>query len=162
MKALLKRENLIQSLGVVEQIIRMLHPNHRSQKALYEYRCQLQPRNFNWIRYPATLGPCALSMKKSGRLCFPSARVRLTSQGQAIRRLEAINRALAGSVPPSLIPKQGCFLQPERVVSGLRTERALPSVANGEPRAAKAWGLCPPSAPLMPSMATFLDISYHR
>lgn len=38
MKALLQRENLIRSLGVVEQITRMLHPSHRGQRALHEYR----------------------------------------------------------------------------------------------------------------------------
>ncbi|KAM5206892.1 LOW QUALITY PROTEIN: tubulin polyglutamylase TTLL13 [Hipposideros larvatus] len=227
MKALLQRENLIRSLGVVEQITRMLHPSHHGQRALHEYRprfhqdglgsqelqsvrlfplalmsraakpqgpphflhpvrpheltprilgllpsmnaafphhsrCQLQPRNFNWIRYPATFSPCSLSMKKSRRLCFPSTRVRLTNQGQAIRRLEAINQALAGTVPPSLTPKQGCFLQLERVLSGPRTECTLSSMVNSQHRAANTWGLCPTSATLMPSTTAFLDIIHHR
>ncbi|XP_032955883.1 tubulin polyglutamylase TTLL13 isoform X2 [Rhinolophus ferrumequinum] len=226
MKALLQRENLIRSLGIVEQITRLLHPSHWGQKAPYEYRprfhqdglgspellseslfplallrgaadvqgplhflrpvqpheltlrilgpvpsmnaafprhsrCQPQPRNFNWIRNPADFSPCSLSMKKSGRCCFPSARVRLTSQGQAIRRLEAINRALAGSVPPSLTPKQSCFLQPERVVSGPQTECTLSDMVNSGHRAAKTWGLCPNSAPLMQSTTPLLDMSHH-
>ncbi|XP_019573591.2 tubulin polyglutamylase TTLL13 isoform X2 [Rhinolophus sinicus] len=148
MKALLQRENLIRSLGIVEQITRLLHPSHRGQKALLENRprfhhdglgsqellseslfplallgragnvqgpphflhpaqpheltlrilgpmpsmnaafprhsrCQLQPWNFNWIRNPAAFSPCSLSMKKSARCCFPSARVRLTSRKYA-------------------------------------------------------------------------------
>lgn len=41
MKALLQRENLIRSLGVVEQITRLLHPNHRGQKALLENRVRV-------------------------------------------------------------------------------------------------------------------------
>nr|KAF6410718.1 hypothetical protein HJG63_009161 [Rousettus aegyptiacus] len=159
MKALLQRENLIRSLGIVEQITRMLHPSRRGQKKHHEYR----PRNLNWIRNPAAFSPCSLSMKKSGRRCFPSARVRLTSQGQASRRLEAINRTLAGSVPPSLIPKQAYFLQPERVVSGPWTECTLPSMVNSGHRAAKAGDLlCPASAPLMQSTTALLDISHHR
>nr|KAF6410717.1 hypothetical protein HJG63_009161 [Rousettus aegyptiacus] len=228
MKALLQRENLIRSLGIVEQITRMLHPSRRGQKKHHEYRprfhqdglgsqelqsvslfplvllrgaareqgpphflhpvrrqeliprilgplpsmnaallhhsqCHLQPRNLNWIRNPAAFSPCSLSMKKSGRRCFPSARVRLTSQGQASRRLEAINRTLAGSVPPSLIPKQAYFLQPERVVSGPWTECTLPSMVNSGHRAAKAGDLlCPASAPLMQSTTALLDISHHR
>ncbi|KAJ8797858.1 hypothetical protein J1605_017060 [Eschrichtius robustus] len=35
MKALLQRENLIRSLGIVEQITRMLYPSHRGQKKLH-------------------------------------------------------------------------------------------------------------------------------
>ncbi|XP_069899382.1 tubulin polyglutamylase TTLL13 isoform X2 [Dipodomys merriami] len=38
MKCMLQRENLIRSLGIVEQLHRMLHPNHRGQKNLPEYR----------------------------------------------------------------------------------------------------------------------------
>ncbi|KAF7466978.1 Hypothetical predicted protein [Marmota monax] len=40
MKSLIQRENLIRSLGIVEQLTRMLHPSHRGQKKLHEY----QPR----------------------------------------------------------------------------------------------------------------------
>lgn len=84
-----------------------------------------------------------------------------TAEGQAVRRLEAINRALAGSVPPSLTPKQSCFLQLERVVSGPQTECTLSSTVTSEHRAAKTWGLCPNSAPLMQSTTPLLDISHH-
>ena len=41
MKALLQRENLIRSLGIVEQISRMLYPSHRGQKKLHEYRMRV-------------------------------------------------------------------------------------------------------------------------
>lgn len=37
MKALLQRENLIRSLGIVEQLTRMLHPTQRGQRKLHEY-----------------------------------------------------------------------------------------------------------------------------
>ncbi|XP_059035958.1 tubulin polyglutamylase TTLL13 [Mustela lutreola] len=191
MKALLQRENLIRSLGIVEQLTRMLHPSRQGQKKLHEYLprchqdglcsqelqsvslvplvllrraakeqgpphflhpvrahelaprilgplpsmnaaiphhswCHLQPKNFNWIGDSAAIGPSSLSMKTSGRRYFSSARVRLTSQGQANRRLEAINRALAGSVSSTLTPKQGYLLQPERVESGSWTDCACP------------------------------------
>lgn len=45
MKALLQRENLIRSLGIVEQLTRMLHPSRRGQKKLHEYlvRVPTQP-----------------------------------------------------------------------------------------------------------------------
>ncbi|KAF5927294.1 tubulin polyglutamylase TTLL13 [Diceros bicornis minor] len=229
MKALLQRENLIRSLGIVEQLTHMLHPNHQGQRKLHEYRprfhqdrlgsqelqsvnlvplvllrgttkeqgpphflhpvrpheliprilgplpsmnaavphhsqCHLQPKNFNWIRDPAAIGRCSLSVKKSGRRYFPSARVRLTSQGHSSRRLEAINRALAGSVPSSLTAKQGYLLQPERAASGSWTERALPSMVDSEPKAAKAQSLtlCPASAPLLQRTTALLDISHHR
>ncbi|XP_027427056.2 neugrin isoform X3 [Zalophus californianus] len=174
-KALLQRENLIRSLGIVEQLTCMLHPSHRGQKKLHEYRPRFHqdglgrqelqsPKNFNWIGDPAAIGPCSPSMKTSGRRYFSSARVRLTSQGQASRRLEAINRALAGSVPSSLTPKQGYLLQPERVPSGSWTECALPSAADSEHRAPKARDLtlCPASAPLMLRTTALLDISHHR
>ncbi|XP_034880048.1 tubulin polyglutamylase TTLL13P-like [Mirounga leonina] len=228
-KALLQRENLIRSLGIVEQLTRMLHPSHQGQKKLHEYRprfhqdglgsqelqsgslvplvllrraakeqgrphflhpvrahkliprilgplptmnaaiphhswCHLQPKNFNWIGDPAAIGPCSLSMKTSGGRSFSSARVRLTSQGPASRRLEAINRALAGSVPSSLTPKQGYLLQPEGVASGSWTECALPPAADSEHRAPKTRDLtlCPASAPLTLSTTALLDISHHR
>ncbi|XP_049761847.1 tubulin polyglutamylase TTLL13 [Elephas maximus indicus] len=229
MKALLQRENLIRNLGIVEQLNRMLHPSHRGQKKLHEYRprfhqdrlgsqelqsvslvplvllsgaateqglphflrpvrpqeliprilgplpsmnaaiphhsqCHLQPRNFNWIGDPAAKGPCSLSMKKFGRRYFPSARVGLTSQGQASRRLEAINRALAGSVPPSLTPKQGYLLHPERVTSDSWTGCTMPSMGDSEHRAVKAreLTLCPASAPLLQRSSALLNISHHR
>ncbi|XP_063118748.1 tubulin polyglutamylase TTLL13 isoform X7 [Rattus norvegicus] len=38
MKLLLQRENLIRSLGIVEQLTRMLYPSHRSHRKLHEYR----------------------------------------------------------------------------------------------------------------------------
>jgi hypothetical protein len=41
MKALIQRENLIRSLGIVEQLTRMLHPNHRGQRKLHEYRVRV-------------------------------------------------------------------------------------------------------------------------
>ncbi|XP_025774523.1 tubulin polyglutamylase TTLL13P-like [Puma concolor] len=229
MKALLQRENLIRSLGIIEQLSHMLHPSHRGHRSLHEYRprfhqdglgsqelqsvslvplvlprgatkeqgpphflhpvrpheliprilgpqpsmnaaiphhswCHLQPKNFNWIGDRAAIGPSSLSMKASGRHCFPSARVRLSSQGQAGRRLEAINRALAGSVPSSLTPKQGYLLQPERVASSSWTHCTLPSVVDTEHSAPKAQdlALCPASTPLMQHTTPLLDISRHR
>ncbi|XP_058150683.1 tubulin polyglutamylase TTLL13 isoform X2 [Dasypus novemcinctus] len=229
MKALLQRENLIRSLGIVEQLTGLLHPNHRGQQKLQECRprfqqdglgsqemqsvslvplvllrgatteqgqptflhpvqpyelsprileplpsmnvaiphhsgCHLQPKNFNWIGDSSLNGPCSLSMKKSGRCYFSSARFRFTSQGQARRRLEAINRTLAGSVPPSLTPNQGYLLQPERLESGSWTGCTLPSMVNSEHRAAKARDLtlCPASAPLLLRSSTLLNISHHR
>lgn len=87
-----------------------------------------------------------------------------TAEGQASRRLEAINRAMAGSVPSSLTPKQGYFLQRERVVSSPWTECTLPSVVNSEHRAVKAQDLplCPTSATLTQSATALLDIGHHR
>lgn len=41
MKALIQRENLIRSLGIVEQLTRMLHPSHRGQKKLHEYQVRV-------------------------------------------------------------------------------------------------------------------------
>nr|XP_048290869.1 tubulin polyglutamylase TTLL13 isoform X3 [Myodes glareolus] len=144
MKLLLQRENLIRSLGIVEQLTRMLYPSHRGHRKLHEYRPRflqdglgsqelqpvnlvplvflrgaateqvpphflqplrpheliprilgplssmnpaiaqhsryhLQPKSVNWIRDPATIVPCSLSMKKSGKQYFSSSRVRLTS-----------------------------------------------------------------------------------
>ncbi|XP_031242971.1 tubulin polyglutamylase TTLL13 isoform X3 [Mastomys coucha] len=168
MKLLLQRENLIRSLGIVEQLTRMLYPSHRSHRKLHEYRhsrYHLQPKNFNWIGDPAATGPCSLSMKKSGRHYFSSSRVRLTSQGQASRRLEAINRALSGSVPPTLTPKQGYLLQPERQENGSWTECCtLPSMVNSEHRGTKAGDLtlCPASAPVLQHSSPLLNIIQHR
>ncbi|XP_062948021.1 tubulin polyglutamylase TTLL13 [Cynocephalus volans] len=160
MKALLQRENLIRSLGIVEQLTHMLHPSHRGQKKLHECR----PKNFNRIGDPAAIGPCSLLMKKSGRRYFSSARVRLPTQGQASRRLEAINRALAGSVPPTLTPKQDYLLQPERVANDSWTECILPSMVNSEHRAAKARDLtiCRASAPVLQPSSALFNISQHR
>ncbi|XP_045429435.1 tubulin polyglutamylase TTLL13P isoform X2 [Pipistrellus kuhlii] len=227
LNALLRRENLIRSLGIVEQISTIVQASQQSQKKLPNYRprshqdglssqelpslslfplvllrgaykeedpprflhvvqpeliprilgplpghpallpqsgCYLQPRTFNWTRDPANYGPCSVSLKKSGRRCFPMSRFRLTNQGQASRRLEAINRAMAGSVPSSLTPTQGYFLQRERVVSNPWTECPLPSVINSEHRAAKAQDLplCPSSASLTQSATALLDIGQHR
>ncbi|XP_036909494.1 tubulin polyglutamylase TTLL13P-like isoform X1 [Sturnira hondurensis] len=226
LKALLQRENLIRSMGIVEQITSMVYPNHQDQKKLHEYRPRshpdglssqellsmslfplvlmsgedkeqglphvlhpvpsheliprilgtlprmntallpharyyLQPRNFNWIRDPAA---GSLSMKKSDERCFPIPRIRSNSQGQASRRLEAINRAMAGSVPSCLTPRQGYFLQRERVVSSRWTECTLPSIVNCGHRTAKAQDLplCHASVPLMQSTTAALDISHHR
>ncbi|XP_076792571.1 tubulin polyglutamylase TTLL13 isoform X2 [Arvicanthis niloticus] len=168
MKLLLQRENLIRSLGIVEQLTRMLYPSHRSHRKLHEYRhsrYHLQPKNFNWIGDSAATGPCSLSMKKSGRHYFSSSRVRLTSQGQASRRLEAINRALSGSVPPTLTPKQGYLLQPERQENGSWTECCtLPSMVKSEHRGTKAGDLtlCPASAPVLQHSSPLLNIIQHR
>ncbi|XP_004708158.2 tubulin polyglutamylase TTLL13P [Echinops telfairi] len=230
MKALLQRENLIRSLGIVEQLNRMLHTNHRGQKKLLEYRprvhqdgmgsqemhsvslvplvilrgaateqglphflhpvrpqeliprilgplpsmnaaiphhsqCQLQPKNFSWMGDPAAKGPCSLSMKKcERRYCSSSSRLGLTSQGQASRRLEAINRALAGSVPPSLTPQQGYLLHPERVASDSWAACAMPSTVDSEHRAGKVGDLtlCPASAPLLQRSSVLLNFSHHR
>nr|XP_055133179.1 tubulin polyglutamylase TTLL13 isoform X2 [Symphalangus syndactylus] len=157
MKALLQRETLIRSLGIVEQLTRLQHPGPQGQKKLHES----QPKNFNWTGEPAAINSCSLSMKKAGRRCFSNARIRLTSQGQASRRLEAINRVLAGSVPPTLTPKQGYFLQPERVASDSWTECTLPSMVNSEHRAAKV-PLCPASAPVLQRSRALLSINQFR
>lgn len=53
MKALLQRKNLIRSLGIVEQLTRMLQPNHQGQRKLEEYG----------VRVPA----CTLSQNKGTR-----------------------------------------------------------------------------------------------
>uniref|UniRef100_A0A8C3YL51 Tubulin tyrosine ligase like 13 n=1 Tax=Catagonus wagneri TaxID=51154 RepID=A0A8C3YL51_9CETA len=218
MKALLQRENLIRSLGIVQQLTRVLHPSHQGHKKLQEYRdglgsrelqsvslvplvllrraakeqgshflhpvgphklilgplpsmnatiprhsrCHLQPKNFSWIRDPAAIGPCSVSVTTSGRHSSSSTRVRLTSQSQASRRLEAINRALAGPVPPSLTPSQGYLLQQESVSSS--TECTLPSMLDSEHRAATAQDLtlCPASAPLSQQTPALLNIRHHR
>ncbi|XP_036045138.1 tubulin polyglutamylase TTLL13 [Onychomys torridus] len=230
MKLLLQRENLIRSLGIVEQLTRMLYPSHRGHRKLHEYRprfhqdglgsqelqpvnlvplvflrgaaseqvpphflqplrpheliprilgplssmnpeiaqhsrCHLQPKNFNWTGDPAAIGHCSLPMKKSGKHYFSSSRVRLTGQGQASRRLEAINRALSGSVPPTLTPKQGYLLQPERRGSDSWTECCtLPSMVNSEHRGAKAGNLtlCPASAPVLHHSSPLLNVIQHR
>lgn len=41
MKALLQRENLIRSLGIIEQLSDMLHPSHRGHRRLHEYRVRV-------------------------------------------------------------------------------------------------------------------------
>ncbi|XP_004693060.2 PREDICTED: neugrin [Condylura cristata] len=218
MKALLQRENLIRSLGIVEQLTRMLHPSHRGQKRLPEFRarfhqdrlgrqelqsvnlvplvllrgtakkqgphflhpvrphaliprilgplpphprCHLPPKNVNWIEDPAAFGSCSLSVKKPGRRYFPSARVRLPGQGHASRRLDAINRALAGSVPPSLSPQRGYLLQQQRVASGSWAESSAPA-AEGRADAAQHGALCPASAPLLQRPLELLDLRHHR
>ncbi|XP_023042891.1 tubulin polyglutamylase TTLL13P [Piliocolobus tephrosceles] len=221
MKALLQRETLIRSLGIVEQLTRLQHPGPQGQKKLHESRdrlgsqelkpvsvvlfvllrgaateqcpphllhpvlphksiprilgalpsmnaaiphvprCHLQPKNFTWTGEPAAVNSCSLSMKKAGRCYFSSARIRLTSQGQASRRLEAINRVLAGSVPPTLTPKQGYLLQPERVASDSWTECTLPSMVNSEHRTAKV-PLCPASAPVLQRSRALLNINQFR
>uniref|UniRef100_A0A2K6UB46 Tubulin tyrosine ligase like 13 n=1 Tax=Saimiri boliviensis boliviensis TaxID=39432 RepID=A0A2K6UB46_SAIBB len=220
LKALLQRETLIRSLGIVEQLTRLQHPGPHGQKKLHECRgrlgsqerceslvllvllrgaatergpfhflhpvlphesiprilgpllsmnaaiphvpwCHLQPKNFNWTGEPAAINSYSLSVKKAGRCYFSSARIRLTSQGQASRRLEAINRVLAGSVPPTLTPKQSYLLQPERVASDSWAECTLPSVVNSEHRAAKV-PLCPASAPVLQRSRTLFDISQFR
>ncbi|XP_077796446.1 tubulin polyglutamylase TTLL13 isoform X3 [Macaca mulatta] len=157
MKALLQRETLIRSLGIVEQLTRLQHPGPQGQKKLHESR----PKNFTWTGEPAAINSCSLSMKKAGRRYFSSARIRLTSQGQASRRLEAINRVLAGSVPPTLTPKQGYLLQPERVASDSWTECTLPSMVNSEHRTAKV-SLCPASAPVLQRSRALLNINQFR
>ncbi|XP_015423219.1 PREDICTED: tubulin polyglutamylase TTLL13P [Myotis davidii] len=143
-----------------ELIPRILGPLPSNPALLHPSGCYLQPRTFHWTRDPATFGPCSLSLRKSGRRCFPASRFRLNGQGQASRRLEAINRAMAGSVPSSLTPKQGYFLQRESVISSPWTERTLPCVVNSEHRAAQAQDLplCPTSAPLTQSTATELEL----
>ncbi|XP_059534045.1 tubulin polyglutamylase TTLL13 isoform X2 [Myotis daubentonii] len=147
-----------------ELIPRILGPLPSNPALLHPSGCYLQPRTFHWTRDPATFGACSLSLRKSGRRCFPTSRFRLNSQGQASRRLEAINRAMAGPVPSSLTPKQGYFLQRESVISSPWTECALPCVVNSEHRAAQAQDLplCPTSAPLTQSATALLDIGHHR
>ncbi|XP_013367928.1 PREDICTED: tubulin polyglutamylase TTLL13 isoform X2 [Chinchilla lanigera] len=228
-KGLLQRGNLIRSLGIVEQLTRMLHFSHRSQKNLQEYRprfhhdglgnqemqslrlvplvllreaaseqghphflqplrpheliprilgplssmsaaiphhsqCHLQSRNVYWTGDSATMGPCSLSMKKSGTHYLPRARIRLAGQDQASRRLEALSRALAGTVPSILTSKQRYLLQPESVERDSWTECALPSMGNSECSTAKAEdvALCAASAPMLRRSSTLLNVSQHR
>ncbi|XP_033044904.1 tubulin polyglutamylase TTLL13P isoform X1 [Trachypithecus francoisi] len=153
MKALLQRETLIRSLGIVEQLTRLQHPGPKLPES--------RPKNFTWTGEPAAINSCSLSMKKAGRRYFSSANIRLTSQGQASRRLEAINRVLTGSVPPTLTPKQGYLLQPERVASDSWTECTLPSMINSEHRTAKV-ALCPASAPVLQRSRALLSINQFR
>lgn len=158
--------HFLQPLRPHELIPRILGPLSSMNSAIAQHsRYHLQPKSVNWIRDPATIVPCSLSMKKSGRQYFSSSRVRLTSQGQASRRLEAINRALSGSVPPTLTPKQGYLLQPERQQSDSWTECCtLPSMVNSEHRGAKAGDLtlCPASAPVLQHSSPLLNIIQHR
>ncbi|KAM6202402.1 LOW QUALITY PROTEIN: tubulin polyglutamylase TTLL13 [Rhynchocyon petersi] len=219
MKALLQRENLIRSLGIVEQLNRMLHPSYLAQRKLLEYQpelhqdgtgsqelhsvslvplvllkgatreqglphilhpvraheliprilrplpsmnaaiprhsqCHLLPKNFKWID-PTDKGPHSLFMRKPGRRYFSSARVGLTCQGQASRRLEAINRVLAGSFPSSLTAQQGYLLHSKRVPTACSwTGCTLPSGVDTKDRAVKQaqardLTLCPASTTLM-------------
>ncbi|XP_056662231.1 tubulin polyglutamylase TTLL13 isoform X2 [Monodelphis domestica] len=237
MKSLLQRENLIRSLGIVDQLTRLLHPTQRSQNKFPSNRarfhqdglgnrdvqsvnfvplsllregsitelgpnfiqpvrthtfipnilgplsnmratiphpsqCQLQPKNLNWLGTSSTLGTSSagsgsnsLTMKKSGRRYFSSARCKHESQGQTNRRLEAMNRALAGSVPPSLTPRQGYLLHPEREASDSWAGCSLPSMTESRHRAtARELTLCPASAPLLQHSTALglLNISHHR
>ncbi|KAM5291795.1 tubulin polyglutamylase TTLL13 [Ctenodactylus gundi] len=157
-KGLLQRENLIRSLGIVEQLTRMLHSSQQGWKKLHEYRS----KGFNWTGNPAATGSYSLSMKKSGRLYLSSARVMLTSYGQASRMLEAIKDALAGAVHPTLTPQQGYLLQLERVKSDSWAERTLPSTVNSKRIASKAGdgALCSSAEPQQPS--TLLNVSQQK
>ncbi|KAB0400917.1 hypothetical protein E2I00_004656 [Balaenoptera physalus] len=191
MKALLQRENLIRSLGIVEQITRMLYPSHRGQKKLHEYQmrarfhqdglgsqelqcvnlvplvllrraakeqgphflhpvrpheliprilgplpsmnaaipyhswCHLQPKNVNWMRDPADISPCSLSMKTCGRRYFSSARIRLTSRTRGKCRKEAQNSSCPGE--PTQVSKRA-----KRLLS-LLTQRLPPSFSVKSP-----------------------------
>ncbi|XP_023566230.1 tubulin polyglutamylase TTLL13 isoform X2 [Octodon degus] len=228
-KGLLRRGNLIRSLGIVEQLTRMLNFSHRSQKYPHEYwprfhrdglggqemqslrlvplvllrkaateqghhhflqplrphefiprilgplssmnaaiphhsRCHLQSKNLYWTGESSTMGPCSLSMKKSGTHYFSGTRIRLA--GRQASRLEAISRALAGSVPSILTSKQHYLLNPERVVKDSWTECTLPSTVNSECRADKAKArddaLCAASEPMLEHPCTLLNVSQHR
>ncbi|XP_040824400.1 tubulin polyglutamylase TTLL13P-like [Ochotona curzoniae] len=221
MKALMQRETLIRSMGVVQQLTRMLHPSQQSQRRLHEYRdgpsgqelqtvnlvplvlltgaiakqvpphllhpvrtheltprilgplsnvntttphqprCHLQSKNFSWLADPAGISPCSLPMKQLGRHCVSSTRMRLTSKGHASRRLEAINRALSGSVPPSLTPKQGYFLHPERLACESWTGHTLPSMLSSEPLATTTLSLYRASAPMQQRSSALFRISQH-
>ncbi|XP_036590614.1 tubulin polyglutamylase TTLL13P-like [Trichosurus vulpecula] len=231
MKSLLQRENLIRSLGIVDQLTRMLHPTQRSQNKFSTNRarfhqdglgnrdvqsvnlvplsllregsvpelgpnfiqpvrthtfipnilgplsnmrttiphpsqCQLQPKNLNWLGSSSTgSGSCSLTMKKSGRRYFSSARGKHDSQGQTNRRLEAMNRALAGSVPPSLTPRQGYLLHSEREANDSWAGCSLPSMTESRHRATtRELTLCPASAPLLQhsNALGLLNMSHHR
>uniref|UniRef100_A0A8C6RQX8 Tubulin tyrosine ligase-like family, member 13 n=1 Tax=Nannospalax galili TaxID=1026970 RepID=A0A8C6RQX8_NANGA len=210
MKLLLQRENLIRSLGIVEQLTHMLYPSHQGYRKLHEYRPrfhqdrlgsqELQPVNLVPLVFlrgaaseqvpphflqplqpheliPRILGPlssmnaaiaqnsrCYLqpknsnqitSWKKSWRHYFSSSRVRLTSQGQASRRLDPINQALSGSVPHTVTPKQESDSWTECCT--------LPSMVNSD-GAAKAGDLtlCPASAPVLQHSSLLLNIIQHR
>ncbi|XP_074090164.1 tubulin polyglutamylase TTLL13-like isoform X2 [Macrotis lagotis] len=230
MKSLLKRENLIRSMGIVEQLTRMLHPIQRSQNKFSTNRarfhqnglgnqevqsvnlipltllrersvpelypnfiqpvrihtfipdilgplsntrstiphpsqCQLQPKNLNWLGSSTTgSGSYSLTMKKAGRH-FTSAQGKHESKAQTNRRLEAMSPALAGSVPPSLTPRQGFLLHPEREARDPRAGRGLPTMAESRPRAStRELTLGPASAPLLrhPNALGLLHLSHHR
>ncbi|XP_051837056.1 tubulin polyglutamylase TTLL13 isoform X2 [Antechinus flavipes] len=239
LKSLLQRENLIRSLGIVDQLTRMLHPTQRPQNKFPTNRarfhqdglgnrdvqsvnlvplslirensvqelgpnfiqpvrthtfipnilgplsnmrttiphpshCQLQPKNLNWLgTSSAGSSSCSLTMKKSGRRYFSSTRGNkhdgrsriFILEGQTNRRLEAMNRALTGSVPPSLAPRQGYLLHPEREASDSWAGCSLPSMSESRHRVTtRELTLCPASAPLLqhPNALGLLNISHHR
>uniref|UniRef100_A0A8C5L7F4 Tubulin tyrosine ligase-like family, member 13 n=2 Tax=Jaculus jaculus TaxID=51337 RepID=A0A8C5L7F4_JACJA len=153
--------HVLQPLWPPELIPKILGPLPSTTAAIARHsQCHLPPKNFNCITDPAAIGSCSL-MKNYGRHYFSSPRVRLTSQGQASRRLEAINQVLSGSVASTLTPKQGYLLEPER---DSWTECTLSSMVNCEHRAAKAedLALCPASAQMVQHSSTLLNISQHR
>lgn len=120
-----------------------------------------------WREAQGAIPPCR-SLSDSWERAVSSKQLRgphvSTAEGQASRRLEAINRAMAGSVPSCLTSRQGYFLQRERVVSSPWTECTLPSIVHCGHQAAKAQDLplCRASAPLMQSATAALHISHHR
>lgn len=83
------------------------------------------------------------------------------TEGHASRRLEAINRALSGSVPPSLTPKQGYFLHPERLACESWTGHTLPSMLSSEPLATTTLSLYRASAPMQQRSSALFRISQH-
>ncbi|KAK2508324.1 hypothetical protein MC885_013189 [Smutsia gigantea] len=51
MKALLQRENVIRSLGIVEHLTRMLHPSHWGQEKLHEYQQRTQTTGTSGVTF---------------------------------------------------------------------------------------------------------------
>ncbi|XP_006885278.1 PREDICTED: tubulin polyglutamylase TTLL13-like [Elephantulus edwardii] len=144
-----------------ELIPRILEPLPSMNAAVPHHpQYHLLPKTYNWTE-PTVKGPCSLLMKRFGRRCFPNARISFACQGQASRRLEAINHVLARSVPPSLTAKQGYLKCPGRVASNPWT---LPSMVDSPHRAAKDgdFTLYPASAPGQQRPGTLLNIIQPR
>nr|XP_025748868.1 neugrin isoform X2 [Callorhinus ursinus] len=178
-KALLQRENLIRSLGIVEQLTRMLHPSHRGQKKLHEYRPRFHQDGLGSQELQSvSLVPLVLlrgAAKEQGRPHFL----------HPVRAHKLIPRIL-GPLPAmnAAIPHHSwCHLQPKTFnwigdpaaigpcslsmkTSGRRyfSSARVRLTSHSEHRAPKARDLtlCPASAPLMLRTTALLDISHHR
>ncbi|XP_008273551.3 tubulin polyglutamylase TTLL13 isoform X1 [Oryctolagus cuniculus] len=67
LKALIQRENLIRSMGIIQQLTRMLHPSHQGQKKPHEYRPRChqdgpgnqEPQTVNLVPLMLLRGPAA-------------------------------------------------------------------------------------------------------
>uniref|UniRef100_A0A673TYG5 Uncharacterized protein n=1 Tax=Suricata suricatta TaxID=37032 RepID=A0A673TYG5_SURSU len=179
-KALLQRENLIRSLGIVEQLTRMLHPSHRGQRNLS--KC---PPRF----HQDGLG----SQEPQSVRLVPLVLLRGAAKEQGtphfmhpVRPHESIPRT-AGPLPSmnAAIPHHSwCYLQPKnfngighpaailprslsmkasgrRFFSSARVRLTSPVHAEHSGPKARDLTLCPASAPLMPHSSALLNVSHH-